>query len=65
MQSYNHYSKLLVLFVDFIPPHDGKKKISIVVLIRAVVLVLLLIFMILGILWWKGFLGGGDIKGKW
>ncbi|XP_075664268.1 putative leucine-rich repeat receptor-like serine/threonine-protein kinase At3g14840 [Castanea sativa] len=43
---------------DFIPPHDGKKKISIVVLVGAVVLVLLLIFIILGILWWKGFLGG-------
>ncbi|KAL0011466.1 hypothetical protein SO802_006574 [Lithocarpus litseifolius] len=43
---------------DFIPPHDGKKKISIVVLIGAVVVVLLLIFMILGILWWQGCLGG-------
>ena len=58
MQSYNHYSWLFVLPVDFVPPHDGKKKISIAVLIGAVVVVLLLIFMILGILWWKGCLGG-------
>ncbi|XP_030967701.1 probable leucine-rich repeat receptor-like serine/threonine-protein kinase At3g14840 [Quercus lobata] len=43
---------------DFSRPHDGKKKISIVVLVGAVVVVLLLIFMILGILWWKGCLGG-------
>ncbi|KAF3955626.1 hypothetical protein CMV_019170 [Castanea mollissima] len=43
---------------DFIPPPDGKKKISIVVLIGPVVVVLLLFFMILGILWWKGCLGG-------
>nr|POE64665.1 putative leucine-rich repeat receptor-like serine/threonine-protein kinase [Quercus suber] len=35
---------------------DNKMKISIVV--GAIVLVLLLIFMILGILWWKGNLGG-------
>nr|POE70757.1 isoform 2 of probable lrr receptor-like serine/threonine-protein kinase [Quercus suber] len=42
---------------DFSPPHDGKKKVSIVVLVGAVVVVLL-IFMILGILWWKGCLGG-------
>ncbi|KAL4627310.1 hypothetical protein ACB092_05G157500 [Castanea dentata] len=41
---------------DFNPPDDGKMKISIVV--GAVVAVLLLIFMILGILWWKGCLGG-------
>ncbi|KAK4589483.1 hypothetical protein RGQ29_020168 [Quercus rubra] len=38
--------------------HDGKKKISIMVLVGAVVMVLLLIFMILGIVWWKGCLGG-------
>uniref|UniRef100_A0A7N2N0L1 non-specific serine/threonine protein kinase n=1 Tax=Quercus lobata TaxID=97700 RepID=A0A7N2N0L1_QUELO len=41
---------------DFSLPDDGKMKISIVV--GAVVVVLLLIFMILGILWWKGCLGG-------
>ncbi|KAM3700636.1 hypothetical protein ACJW31_05G113300 [Castanea mollissima] len=43
---------------DFILPdyEDNKMKISIVV--GAIVLVLLLIFMILGILWWKGYLGG-------
>nr|XP_023874813.1 probable LRR receptor-like serine/threonine-protein kinase At1g07650 [Quercus suber] len=41
---------------DFSHPDDSKMKISIVV--GAVVVVLLLIFMILGILWWKGFLGG-------
>ncbi|KAK4589474.1 hypothetical protein RGQ29_020160 [Quercus rubra] len=42
---------------DFVlPDHDnGTMKISIVV--GAIVLVLLLIFMILGILWWKGCLG--------
>ncbi|KAM3748469.1 hypothetical protein ACB098_05G111100 [Castanea mollissima] len=41
---------------DFSLPDDGKMKISIVV--GAVVVVLLLIFMILGILWWKGCLRG-------
>ncbi|KAK4589476.1 hypothetical protein RGQ29_020162 [Quercus rubra] len=41
-------------------PHDGKKKISIAVRVGAVVVVLLLIFMILGILWWKGCLGGSS-----
>ncbi|KAK4589620.1 hypothetical protein RGQ29_020265 [Quercus rubra] len=41
---------------DFSLPDDGKIKISIVV--GAIVVVLLLIFMILGILWWKGCLGG-------
>ncbi|KAK7856437.1 putative leucine-rich repeat receptor-like serine/threonine-protein kinase [Quercus suber] len=42
---------------DFVLPdhEDGTMKISIVV--GAIVLVLLLIFMILGILWWKGCLG--------
>ncbi|KAM4101026.1 hypothetical protein ACJW30_05G112500 [Castanea mollissima] len=39
---------------DFNIPDDGKMKI----VVGAVVVVLLLIFMILGILWWKGCLGG-------
>ncbi|XP_030968961.1 probable LRR receptor-like serine/threonine-protein kinase At1g07650 isoform X4 [Quercus lobata] len=39
---------------DFSLPNDGKMKI----VVGAVVVVLLLIFMILGILWWKGCLGG-------
>ncbi|XP_065621398.1 probable leucine-rich repeat receptor-like serine/threonine-protein kinase At3g14840 isoform X1 [Quercus suber] len=39
---------------DFSLPDDGKMKI----VVGAVVVVLLLIFMILGILWWKGCLGG-------
>nr|POF24176.1 putative leucine-rich repeat receptor-like serine/threonine-protein kinase [Quercus suber] len=37
---------------DHSPPVDGK------IVVGAVVLVLLLIFMILGILWWKGCMGG-------
>nr|POE70750.1 putative leucine-rich repeat receptor-like serine/threonine-protein kinase [Quercus suber] len=41
---------------DFSLPDDGKMKIYIVV--GALVAVLLLIFMILGILWWEGCLGG-------
>ena len=38
--------------VDRSPPVDGK------IVVGAVVSVLLLIFMILGILWWKGCMGG-------
>ncbi|GMY37739.1 probable leucine-rich repeat receptor-like serine/threonine-protein kinase At3g14840 isoform X2 [Fagus crenata] len=40
---------------DFSPPGNGKKKILIGV--GAAVSVLFLVFMILGILWWKGYIG--------
>ena len=47
-------SLVIFIFSRFLPD-DGKMKISIVV--GAIVVVLLLIFMILRILWWKGCLG--------
>ena len=56
MQFYNHYSLLLSFYVDFNPPDDRKKKILITV--GTVVLVSSLILLILGILRWKGCLGG-------
>ena len=56
MQFNNHYSLLLSFFVDFNPPDDRKKKILITV--GTVVLVSSLFLLILGILQWKGCLGG-------
>ncbi|KAK7824630.1 putative lrr receptor-like serine/threonine-protein kinase [Quercus suber] len=48
---------------DFILPDNEDNKMKISIVVGAIVLVLLLIFMILGILWWKGNLGG-RIQGK-
>jgi hypothetical protein len=55
MQSYNHCS-LLPFSADFNPPDDKKKKIFLAV--GAIFFVSILVFVILGILWWKGYLGG-------
>jgi hypothetical protein len=55
MQSYNHCS-LLYFSADFNPPDDRKKKILIGV--GTAVLLSILVFMILGILRWKGYFGG-------
>ena len=52
----SYFCLFFLFFVDFSLPDDGKMKIPIVV--GAVIVVLLLIFMIWGILWWKGCLGG-------
>ena len=53
---------LLPFSVDFDPPDDRKKKILITV--GAVLLVSSLIVLILGILWWKGCLGGRTSREK-
>jgi hypothetical protein len=55
MQSYNHCS-LLPFSADFNPPNDRKKKIFVAV--GTTVLLSSLVFVILGILRWKGYLGG-------
>jgi hypothetical protein len=60
MQSYNNCS-LQPLFADFKPPDAGKKmerKKKIFLAVGTAILVSSLVFMILGILRWKGYLGG-------
>ncbi|KAM3748471.1 hypothetical protein ACB098_05G111300 [Castanea mollissima] len=53
--TYGPHISAISVEADFSLLDDGKMKISIVV---GAVVVVLLIFMILGILWWKGCLGG-------
>ena len=43
-------------FADFSPP--GNSKLKILIGVGAGILTLFLFFMILGILWWKGYIGG-------
>ena len=48
---------ILFLCPDFIPPSEGEKKISASIVIGIVASVICVIFLILGILWRKGYLG--------